>query len=116
MSVIRTLNHYEREDVERALEHNHAEELRSVVVAVALSDPDYAFAHELCIRLAQHEDPTVRGNALLGVGHLARRFGQASDEARSLVNAGLQDRDPHVKAQSESAFDDIQVFAPEWKR
>ncbi len=80
-------------------------------MAVALQEPDQPYAEQLCVRLARHVDPTVRGNALLGFGHIARRFGTVLREGRTLVE-GLQDRDPHVRTQSESAADDIGMFAP----
>lgn len=102
---------YSHDDVRAALRRDGAQELRQVVVAVALNDASYPFALELCVRLASHRDSTVRGNALLGFGHLARRFGEISDEGRALVKAGLADAEPHVRAQSESAFDDIELFA-----
>jgi hypothetical protein len=110
MTNFQSLRRFRDEDVEAALQRDDAEELRHVVIAVALEEPDWTVAHQVCLRLARHADPTVRGNALLGFGHLARRFGMASEEARALVNSGLTDSDPHVKAQSESAVDDIAMF------
>ncbi len=111
MKTFEELEKYEHEDVTSAVERDEAEELRQVVVVVALEDADYAFADQLCVRLAHHRDATVRGNALLGFGHLARRFGQVSAEGRALLEAGVRDHDPHVRGQSESAADDIAMFA-----
>lgn len=111
MTKFQSLDRFDEDDVRAALERDDPEELGYVAIAVGLEAPDWAVANGLCLRLARHADPTVRGNALLGFGHLARRFGNVSDEARALVKAGLTDGDPHVRAHSESAMDDIAMFA-----
>jgi hypothetical protein len=102
---------YEHDDVAAALARDIPEELQCVAVAVALADDDYRYSVELCLRLARHIDPTVVGNALLGFGHIARRFGRLPSEARQLVEAGLASTDLHVRSQAESAADDIASFA-----
>ncbi len=112
-SIFQSLEFYEHSDVEEALTRDDPEELPYVVVAVALNDTDYSFADRLFVRLAHHRDATVRGNALLGFGHLARRFGEVSPEGRVLVEAGLHDPDPHVRAQAHSAFEDDFAMLPD---
>ena len=107
------LETYEHGDVEHALGRDDPAELQQVVVTVAMEDGDYTYAEQLCIRLARHADATVRGNALLGLGHIARRFGHVSVDGRALVKAGILDQDPHIRLQAESAEDDIETFANE---
>src|SRR5690606_1288821 len=47
-------------------------DLLYVPIVISMDPPDCQWAQGICIRLAAHADPTVRGNAILGFGHLAR--------------------------------------------
>ena len=85
-------------------------ELYRIVIALALHDPDPDWAEQYCLTLALNADPTVRGNAILGFGHLARRFKRVPASAVPLVAAALRDVDEHVRGQAESAADDIEFF------
>lgn len=87
------------------------DELLRAVLAVALHDDDLAWAEAFCERFARHPEPGVRGSALIGFGHLARRFRELdTTRVQPLIEAGLADLDPWVRAQSESAADDIEFF------
>lgn len=100
-----------RADVEAALARDQADELLHVPIAVSLDPPDCAWAQEVCIRLAAHPDPNVRGNAVLGFGHLARTCG-ALDESRvpSILASALRDPDPYVRGQADAAAGDVTHF------
>ena len=63
-------------EVEAALERDDPNELMDLVIELATDGPDRDFAETCCVRLARHRNAMVRGNALLGFGHLARRFGR----------------------------------------
>jgi hypothetical protein len=97
-------------DAERAAGAAPDDQLRAVL-AVALHDEDLAWAEAFCERFTRHPDPGVRGSALLGFGHLARRFREL-DAARvqPLLLAGLADPDSWVRGQCEAAADDIEFF------
>jgi hypothetical protein len=87
------------------------DELVRAVLAVALHDDDRAWAEAFCERFARHPDPGVRGSALLGFGHLARRFGELdAARIRPLLVAGLADPDSWVRGQSEAAAVDAEWF------
>lgn len=101
---------YTDQDVEAALRRNDASELLHVAIAVGLGHPNLSWAENVSLQLAAHDDPTVRGNAVLALGHLARRFGALSDAARARVQEALQDPDPHVHGHALSAADDIETF------
>jgi len=63
------------------------------------------------MRLATHPDATVRGNAILGFGHLARRFRRLDRQTvEPLVTAALSDQSEFVRGQAEAASDDIGFF------
>jgi len=82
-----------------------------VPLVVSMEPPDCAWAQEVCLSLAAHEHFYVRGNAILGFGHLARTCGQL-DLARvmPLVSAALSDKNDFVRSHAEDAADDIEHF------
>lgn len=104
-----------REEVESALSRDDTEELSSAVVSAALYSDDSVWAEDLCLRLAGHADANVRGNAVLGFGHIARIHGRL-DEGRvsPLIEAALRDESQYVRGHAESAADDVEHFLG-WK-
>jgi hypothetical protein len=97
-----------REDVEGALARAQPEELLRVVLAVSLHSDDSTWASAVCLQLARHEHFNVRGNAILGLGDLARRFRHLDPAALEVIEAGLRDGNAYVRGQAESAADDVQ--------
>lgn len=98
-------------DVDAVLARGEPDALLHVPILVSLDPPDCAWAQETCIHLAVHPHPTVRGNAVLGFGHLARTCG-ALDEARvrPLLQSALRDADDYVRGQAHAAADDVSHF------
>lgn len=98
-------------DIDAAISRNDPAELPLVPLTIALLVTDPSQAAQACIRLARHDAPLVRGNALVALGHLARRF-RALDETqvRPLLEAGLQDPDDAVRAMARSAADEAHQF------
>jgi hypothetical protein len=109
-----TIDPMSREDVDAALASDDPEELLRVVLAVVLHSQDGPWASSICLRLARHGHVHVRGNAILGLGHLARRFHHLDPVARGVIEAGLQDTEDYVRGQAESAADDAEQFL-QWK-
>lgn len=103
-----------REEVEAALGRDDPEELIRAVLAVALHSEDGEWAASVCVRLASHGHFNVRGNAILGFGHLARRYGRLEPAARDIIEAALRDADPYIRGQAEAVADDVQHFL-HWK-
>lgn len=102
-------------NIEEALVRNHPDELLHIPIALSLDPPESShpgYAERVCRRLARHPDPTVRGNALLGFGHLARTVGvmERPEEVRALVCAGLADASDYVRGQAEAATMDLRHF------
>jgi len=98
------------EEAEKALRLNRPDDLKRAVIGIALNSKDRLFAEQYCSRLAGHEDEQVRGNAVLGLGHIARRFGELSSEIKALIEKGLSDSSPYVRGQSCAAADDVGHF------
>ncbi len=96
---------------ERARERDDPIELQQLVLEVALHSESREWAECTCADLARHRNAHVRGNALLGFGHLARRFG-ALDRRRvqRLVEKGLYAHHEYIRAQATSASEDLETF------
>ena len=86
------------------------DELSRAVVAVGLHAADSSLAQAVCLRLSGHPDDKVRGNALLSLGHLARRFGALDESAKRVVESGLSDPSGFVRGQADAAADDLEHF------
>jgi hypothetical protein len=89
---------------------NNVGELPYILVAVALHEADLEWAQSYCLSLAAHPNENVRGNAILGFGHLARRFGQLTAEAKPIIEAALTDSSAFVRGQAVASADDVGQF------
>lgn len=100
-----------REDVDSIIERNDPSELLYVPVSVSLHSEDWKYAQDICISLSSHPDETVRGNALLGFGHIARIHGELEREKiERLVLDGFKDESRYVQGHADDAFEDINHF------
>lgn len=99
-----------RHEVEAAIGRDRPEELLYAVLSAALYAEDGSWAQTVCLRLARHPDPNVRGNALLGFAHIARLHRALDRQALTSVVAGFQDPDPYVRGHALDAADDLRHF------
>lgn len=96
---------------EKAVERDQPAELRDLILRVAHEADDGRWAEICCARLARHRNALVKGDALAGFGHLARRFGQLDRRrVQRLVEIGLHARHEYVREQAESAADDLETL------
>jgi hypothetical protein len=99
------------QNAEQAATSDDPELLLRSILAVALHEDDLVWAEAFCTRFARHSDPGVRGSALLGFAHLARRFRQLDAvSVQPLLESGLQDPDAWVRGQTESVAEDVEFF------
>jgi hypothetical protein len=105
------LERFTTNDIDAAIERNDLQELQLVSVTVALACPDRQSAQDACLRLSLHAHHKVRGNAVMSLGHLARRF-RALDEqtVKPLIESALHDADEYVRTRAKSAADEIHQF------
>ncbi len=102
-------------DVNAAITRNDPDELQFVSITIALSSSESALAQEVCLKLSTHEHHKVRGNAVMSLGHLARRFRSLDEyKVRPILESALHDQDEYVKMLAKSAADEIQQFL-HWK-
>jgi hypothetical protein len=106
---------WSRATVEAALVADDPEKLLQAVVAVSMHEEDQKYAEELCVRLSRHPHFNVRGNAVLGFGHIARVHGKLEKKTvQPIIAAALKDQDEYVRGQAYSAKDDTEHFL-RWK-
>src|SRR5215470_17199029 len=95
-------------EVEFAISRNDPDELLYAVLSAALYSDDPDWPEAICLRLAKHEHFNVRGNAILGFGHLARIHGQLNkSRVKPLIEAALRDESEYVRNQADAAADDV---------
>jgi hypothetical protein len=96
---------------EAALERDDPVELMDWILELAIESGDRELAENCCARLARHRNAMVRGNAMLGFGHLARRFGRLDPHRiKRLVDTALHDGSEYVREQARSAAEDLRTF------
>jgi hypothetical protein len=102
---------WSRAKVQRALEGDDPEALLRAVIAVSMHEDDWRYAQDLCVRLARHPHFNVRGNAVLGFGHIAR-IHRRLDRAIvfPIISAALCDQNDYIRGQAHSAKDDTGHF------
>jgi len=105
------LDTFTEQDVEAALRRNADNEISLMPLTMALAATDPAYAQQVCLKLTADPRSLVRGNALVSLGHLARRF-RSLDElsVTRVIEAGLMDTDEYVRLSAKSAADEIHQF------
>ncbi len=100
-----------RTEIEAALDRDVPEELLEVVLSAALYCEDRDFAEEVCLRLSDYPHFNVKGNAILGLAHIARIDG-SFDEAKviPIILRGLQDVHEYVRGHALDAKEDIEHY------
>jgi hypothetical protein len=102
---------FTRTEVEVAIQRDDPQELLYAVLSAALHAEDQEWAQDVCLRLAFHPHSNVRGNAILGFGHIARVH-RYLDRARvqPIIERALNDPDEYVRGHAVDAVDDIEHF------
>ncbi|MES3035275.1 MAG: hypothetical protein V4813_14855 [Gemmatimonadota bacterium] len=96
---------------EAAIVRDDPAELLYVPVAASLYSENLEWAQGVCLRLSVHSHFNVRGNAILGFGHLARRFRQLDrSRVEPFLRSALLDADPYVAGHAYDAIDDVRHF------
>ena len=100
-----------RAEVEAAIERDDPAELMDVATRIGLDAEEREWAQSCCAQLARHRNAQVRGNAVAGLGHLARRFGRLDpNRVKRIVQIALCDRSEYVQEMARSAAEDLHTF------
>jgi hypothetical protein len=100
-------------DVEAVVARGDPRELLYVPIVVGMNaaDCEQKWAEAICFNLASHPDFNVRGNAILGLGHIARTCRRLSlERAVPLIASALSDPHEYVRGHASSAACDLQVY------
>jgi len=96
--------------VEEVIERNSIDEVLYAPIVVSMDPPSFEWSNAVCLKLCEHPDETVRGNAILGFGHLARTCGRVSSSAIEKVREAFLDESNYVQGHAIDAKDDIEHF------
>ena len=70
-----------------------------------------SFVKKFCLKLSSHQHYQVRANAILGFGHIARKFQCfLSDKILDIVDVALLDESEEVSGQADCAASDILCY------
>jgi hypothetical protein len=113
--------HYEpipeltRIEVETAIDRDDPHELSMAVLSAALHSNEPEWAQQICLCLSRHANNTVRGNAILGFGHIARIHRTLDREkVEPALMRALSDPDEYVRGHARDAVDDVAHYL-NWK-
>src|SRR5215217_466254 len=110
-----TIEPRSKDEIESAISRNDPNDLLSAVISAALYSDDPDWAECICLHLANHEHFNVRGNAILGFGHIARIHGKLDEgRVKPLIEAALIDESDYVRGQAHATADDVEFFL-KWK-
>jgi HEAT repeat protein len=106
---------FSKNRVESVVAANDEKELSLLVLSLALYSEDADFAENICLRLSNHESQNVRGNAVLGFGHISRVHGKLNeDKIKPIIERALTDEYEYVRSHAHSAKGDVEHFL-NWK-
>ena len=100
-------------DVEAVLERGDPDELLYVPILIGMEAPavDRRWAEDICLDLAGHTHFNVRGNAILGLAHIARTCGELDlERALPAIARALEDENQYVRGHANDAACDIEIY------
>jgi HEAT repeats len=106
-------NEWTLADVEAVIARGEPMDLLYVPIVLGLNAPafDRAWVERVCFQLAEHPDFNVRGNAVLGLAHIARTCRQLDTlTAVPLIAKALADPHAYVRAHAADAAADLETF------
>jgi hypothetical protein len=100
-------------DADAVVERNLPEELLYVPIVVSMNAAvlNRQWAEDVCFKLTDHPHAAVRGNAILGLGHIARTCGALDlERAIPVIRKALADDHADVRAHAEDVVGDLEIF------
>jgi hypothetical protein len=98
-----------REAAEVAFRGGDPMESVKALLSLAYHDPDWRWVQERCLEMLKHPSETVRGAAVISLGHLAR-IHRTLDLGIVVPALEAVRCDAALAGKVEDAFDDIAVF------
>ena len=98
-------------EIQAVIERDDPHQLRYVPLAASMFPSSRVHAEQICLRFATHPDPSVRGNAMEGFGHIARIFRSLNKRLiEPVIEVGLADSDDWVRDKADGAAEEIEMF------
>lgn len=101
------------DDVEIVIARGDPEELLYVPIVVGMNSDDCepGWAEKICLQLASHPHFNVRGNAVLGLGHIARTCRALNLElAVPVIAVALHDPHDFVRGHAFTAAENLNTY------
>jgi hypothetical protein len=91
-----------------AIAKDDVERLRTLPIDLGFNHENWRFIQDVCVRLSEHDDPSVRSSSLLGLSYAARFRGKVErNVVKPVLLRALKDRDSNVASVAQDAIDDI---------
>jgi hypothetical protein len=100
----------DRSTIETILATGSIEDLARLSLAVGENFPDWKYAQDICLQLAEHSDENVRANACLGLGYIARIHRRLEKNLVKPVLARELWSQTDRRGTIENAIEDINLF------
>ena len=95
-------------EVFRAIEEDDIERLTTVCIDLGFNHENWRFIQDISVRLSDHSNANVRGNAFFGLEYAARFRGKVEKNiVKPVLLRGLRDNDAEVVRKAQNAIDNI---------
>jgi hypothetical protein len=99
---------YTRDEIDEAFVEDDRDVLLFAGISCATHDADWKYTQDLCIRLYEHPNKTIRGNAVLGLATVALYRGTLDRETvEPVLLRALRDAEMEVRLRAEDAIREI---------
>ena len=100
----------DRAVIETILATGSIDDLARLSIAVGEYCPEWKYAQDVCLRLAEHPDENVRANACLGLGYIARTCGRLEQHLVKPVLLREFRCQTKLRGQIADAIEDLNFF------
>jgi len=103
--IYRPVPDFTDEEINIAILKDDVESLKFIAFAVGYHGKDWKYAQDICIRLSDHHNKTVRGNAMLGLFYVAL-FQNKLDKrlVKPILLRALRDSEDEVRERAQDAI------------
>lgn len=107
--VYQSIPQLSKRDITKNLGSNDTEIVLHAILSAALYSGDGHWAEKIAYKFIDHENPFVRGNALLALAHIARIHGTI-DRSRAIdvSRVARYDKDAFVRGHAEDCLEEVQ--------
>ncbi|MEK4733064.1 hypothetical protein [Paenibacillus sp. FSL L8-0641] len=112
--IYKHIEEYTDQEIKDILTRREVEKLIYLPLSVGMYHHNWKFAQDICLKSAQHDNPNVRANSVLGLEHIARTKKQLDKRlVKPIILKELKNNIEH-KGIILDAISDINLFM-KWK-